>query len=77
MAKFHRAKKLYYELVKAQASNDQIKWFSLITQVENYEYIINNIDYRLGKDLNNIELWKLYIDFLKYRNTEVSQTEKA
>uniref|UniRef100_A0A914QS45 Uncharacterized protein n=1 Tax=Panagrolaimus davidi TaxID=227884 RepID=A0A914QS45_9BILA len=58
---YEETKKLYEKIISAK--NDVKKWFKLICQVKDDEYICNNVEYRIGNDMTNKELWKLYIKF--------------
>uniref|UniRef100_A0AC34FQQ3 Uncharacterized protein n=1 Tax=Panagrolaimus sp. ES5 TaxID=591445 RepID=A0AC34FQQ3_9BILA len=58
--KYEALKKLYDKL-KQYPSN----WFQLLLQVDHHKFLCNNVEYRLGSDLSDKNLWKQYIDYLK------------
>uniref|UniRef100_A0A914P4X6 Uncharacterized protein n=1 Tax=Panagrolaimus davidi TaxID=227884 RepID=A0A914P4X6_9BILA len=58
-----------YEAIIAEKNNFD-KWFDLICQVRDTKYILNNIEYRIGNDMTNKELWKLYINYLQKNDTK-------
>uniref|UniRef100_A0AC35GQD1 Uncharacterized protein n=1 Tax=Panagrolaimus sp. PS1159 TaxID=55785 RepID=A0AC35GQD1_9BILA len=53
-----------YPKIKA-AENDVEKWFKLLLEVNNVSFVKDNVECRLGQDLLNFKLWKLYLTFLK------------
>lgn len=66
---YKQNEKLYEEIVAAE--NDTEKWFQLVAQVEDIEYVCNNVEYKIGNDLINVQLWKLYLNFLKKNDIKV------
>uniref|UniRef100_A0AC35GW12 Uncharacterized protein n=1 Tax=Panagrolaimus sp. PS1159 TaxID=55785 RepID=A0AC35GW12_9BILA len=56
-----------YSRIKSNEKNVD-KWFEALTEVEDEEFVENNIEYRIGNDLTNKELWKLYIEYLKKKD---------
>uniref|UniRef100_A0A914Q9A0 Uncharacterized protein n=1 Tax=Panagrolaimus davidi TaxID=227884 RepID=A0A914Q9A0_9BILA len=65
---YEETEKLYEKIISAK--NDVKKWFKLICQVKDNEYICNNVEYRIGNDMTNKELWKLYIKYLQKTDTK-------
>uniref|UniRef100_A0A914RAE1 Uncharacterized protein n=1 Tax=Panagrolaimus davidi TaxID=227884 RepID=A0A914RAE1_9BILA len=63
----HEKMKTIYSRIKSNEKNVE-KWFEVITEVEDEEFVENNIEYRIGFDLTNKKLWKLYIEYLKDSN---------
>uniref|UniRef100_A0A914NYB8 Uncharacterized protein n=1 Tax=Panagrolaimus davidi TaxID=227884 RepID=A0A914NYB8_9BILA len=55
--------KFYLNIVSAYEDVD--KWFNLLLEAEDFAFIKENIEYRLGKDFVNVHLWKIYFGFLK------------
>uniref|UniRef100_A0A914Q917 Uncharacterized protein n=1 Tax=Panagrolaimus davidi TaxID=227884 RepID=A0A914Q917_9BILA len=55
--------KLYPKILSAYEDVD--KWFNLLLEVDDFAFIKENIEYRLGKDFVNVHLWKIYFGFLK------------
>uniref|UniRef100_A0AC34G3G2 F-box domain-containing protein n=1 Tax=Panagrolaimus sp. ES5 TaxID=591445 RepID=A0AC34G3G2_9BILA len=56
-------KALYSEIKSVE--NDSEKWFKLLLEANDDDFVKNNVEYRLGTNLHDIKLWKLYIEFLK------------
>uniref|UniRef100_A0A914P9G0 Uncharacterized protein n=1 Tax=Panagrolaimus davidi TaxID=227884 RepID=A0A914P9G0_9BILA len=51
---------------KIQAAIGDIdEWFQLLLKVNDDKYLKDNVEYRIGHDLHEIKLWKLYINHLK------------
>lgn len=59
---YEKAKQFLTEILEAE--NDIKQWFSVIIRVPNKNFILNNIENRIGKEINNKELWHLYIKYL-------------
>uniref|UniRef100_A0AC35GSJ3 Uncharacterized protein n=1 Tax=Panagrolaimus sp. PS1159 TaxID=55785 RepID=A0AC35GSJ3_9BILA len=59
-------KKLYQRIKESE--NDLEKWLSLLFEANDRKFIIQNIEYRIGGDLLNKKLWKIYIKYLKEEN---------
>ena len=53
-----------YERIQA-AENDIDEWFKLLCEAEDHTFVCHNVEYRLGANLLNLQLWKLYIEYLK------------
>uniref|UniRef100_A0A914PRA2 Uncharacterized protein n=1 Tax=Panagrolaimus davidi TaxID=227884 RepID=A0A914PRA2_9BILA len=54
-----------YPRIKAAESGDIEKWFKLLLEVDDIDFVKDNVECRLGHDLLDIQLWKLYLAFLK------------
>uniref|UniRef100_A0A914QI13 Uncharacterized protein n=1 Tax=Panagrolaimus davidi TaxID=227884 RepID=A0A914QI13_9BILA len=67
LMKRHNEMKELYERIK-ESENDLEKWFSLLFEANDRKFIIHNIEYRIGGDLLNKKLWKIYIKYLKEEN---------
>uniref|UniRef100_A0A914PM92 Uncharacterized protein n=1 Tax=Panagrolaimus davidi TaxID=227884 RepID=A0A914PM92_9BILA len=67
LLKRHNEMKELYQRIKA-SENDLEKWFSLLCEASDRKFIIHNIEYRIGGDLLNKRLWKIYIKYLKDEN---------
>uniref|UniRef100_A0AC35F225 Uncharacterized protein n=1 Tax=Panagrolaimus sp. PS1159 TaxID=55785 RepID=A0AC35F225_9BILA len=61
--------KCLYSKIKAVEENDE-EWFKVFMEAHDEEFIEQNIKYRIGQDLTNKNLWKLYIEYLKNTNNE-------
>uniref|UniRef100_A0AC34GY16 Uncharacterized protein n=1 Tax=Panagrolaimus sp. ES5 TaxID=591445 RepID=A0AC34GY16_9BILA len=57
----------YYEKIKSVEDNDK-EWLEALMEVKDEEFLVQNVEYRLGGDLTKKNLWKMYINFLKTRN---------
>uniref|UniRef100_A0AC35F4U7 Uncharacterized protein n=1 Tax=Panagrolaimus sp. PS1159 TaxID=55785 RepID=A0AC35F4U7_9BILA len=55
----------FYPRIKAAESGDIEKWFSLLLEIDDVDFVKDNVECRLGQDLLDIQLWKLYLSFLK------------
>uniref|UniRef100_A0AC35FEH9 Uncharacterized protein n=1 Tax=Panagrolaimus sp. PS1159 TaxID=55785 RepID=A0AC35FEH9_9BILA len=66
--KYQKMKSLYEKIISVE-TNDE-KWFEALTEVNDDEFVEDNIENRLGEDLTNKNLWKIYIDFLRTRNID-------
>uniref|UniRef100_A0A914QZ60 Uncharacterized protein n=1 Tax=Panagrolaimus davidi TaxID=227884 RepID=A0A914QZ60_9BILA len=53
-----------YPKIKA-AENDVETWFKLLFEVDDVSFVKDNVECRLGQDLLNLRLRKLYLTFLK------------
>ena len=57
---------------KIRAAEDNTEeWFQLVRETENDRYIIQNAECRISREPFNIDLWKLYIQFLLTKNGKV------
>uniref|UniRef100_A0A914PWG2 Uncharacterized protein n=1 Tax=Panagrolaimus davidi TaxID=227884 RepID=A0A914PWG2_9BILA len=56
--------KVLYSKIKI-AEKDVEKWFLLLLQVGDNIFVRDNVENRLGQDLLDAKLWKLYINYLK------------
>uniref|UniRef100_A0A914QHV3 Uncharacterized protein n=1 Tax=Panagrolaimus davidi TaxID=227884 RepID=A0A914QHV3_9BILA len=54
-----------YPRIKAAESGDIEKWFQLLVEVDDVDFVKDNVECRLGKNLFYVQLWKLYLAFLK------------
>uniref|UniRef100_A0A914P9I9 Uncharacterized protein n=1 Tax=Panagrolaimus davidi TaxID=227884 RepID=A0A914P9I9_9BILA len=63
----HEKMKTLYSRIKSNEKNVD-KWFEALSEVEDEEFVENNIEYRIGSDLTNKKLWKLYIEYLKEKD---------
>uniref|UniRef100_A0A914PBS1 Uncharacterized protein n=1 Tax=Panagrolaimus davidi TaxID=227884 RepID=A0A914PBS1_9BILA len=51
---------------KIQAAIGDIdEWFQLLLKVNDDKYLKDNVEYRIGHNLHDVKLWKLYINHLK------------
>uniref|UniRef100_A0A914Y827 Uncharacterized protein n=1 Tax=Panagrolaimus superbus TaxID=310955 RepID=A0A914Y827_9BILA len=66
----HEAMKKLYQKIKA-VEKDEEKWIETMFESGDIEFVEHNIEYRIGKDLTNKKLWKLYIQFLKKYDKKV------
>uniref|UniRef100_A0AC35GK99 Uncharacterized protein n=1 Tax=Panagrolaimus sp. PS1159 TaxID=55785 RepID=A0AC35GK99_9BILA len=53
-----------YPKIKAAVS-DIDEWFQLLLNVNDDKYLKDNIEYRIGHNLHDVKLWKLYVKYLK------------
>uniref|UniRef100_A0A914Y5Y1 F-box domain-containing protein n=1 Tax=Panagrolaimus superbus TaxID=310955 RepID=A0A914Y5Y1_9BILA len=58
-----------YDKIKA-AEEDIFQWFTLLKEADDEEFLQQNIEYKLGGNLHNLELWILYFDYLKENNKQ-------
>uniref|UniRef100_A0A914QDA7 Uncharacterized protein n=1 Tax=Panagrolaimus davidi TaxID=227884 RepID=A0A914QDA7_9BILA len=63
MNQYHKMKAFYHKIISVE--HDVEEWFDVLLETCNFSFILHNVEYRLGKSLCNIKLWKLYIDFLE------------
>lgn len=56
-----------YDKIKA-VEKDSKQWFQFLEETEDNEFISHNVEYRLGSNLLDKDLWKLYIEFLRQWN---------
>uniref|UniRef100_A0A914P267 Uncharacterized protein n=1 Tax=Panagrolaimus davidi TaxID=227884 RepID=A0A914P267_9BILA len=63
---FEKMKGLYCK-IKAVEENGE-EWFKVLMEIEDEEFIEDNVEDRIGSDLTNKKLWKLYIEYLKDSN---------
>uniref|UniRef100_A0A914PMX7 Uncharacterized protein n=1 Tax=Panagrolaimus davidi TaxID=227884 RepID=A0A914PMX7_9BILA len=56
-----------YDKIKA-VERDSKQWFQFLEETEDDEFISHNVEYRLGSNLLDKDLWKIYIEFLRQRN---------
>uniref|UniRef100_A0A914Q454 Uncharacterized protein n=1 Tax=Panagrolaimus davidi TaxID=227884 RepID=A0A914Q454_9BILA len=60
----YKDNKKLYDKIKAVEHNVK-EWFNLLLEVNDIDFVMHNVENRLGKNLFNIELWKLYLTFLE------------
>uniref|UniRef100_A0A914R046 Uncharacterized protein n=1 Tax=Panagrolaimus davidi TaxID=227884 RepID=A0A914R046_9BILA len=68
---YQKMRNLYLKIKELEESN-VFEWFNALIEVEDDEFMIQNVEFRLGKDLTNKLLWKLYIKFWEKRDKKVS-----
>lgn len=56
--------KTLYKQIQAVKCNDEL-WFEKILELKDEEFIVDNVEYRLGGDLTNRKLWKIYLKYLE------------
>uniref|UniRef100_A0AC35F1E8 Uncharacterized protein n=1 Tax=Panagrolaimus sp. PS1159 TaxID=55785 RepID=A0AC35F1E8_9BILA len=61
--KYKNVKELYDKIKLSE--NDLNQWFKCLLESEDDVFIIHNIEYCIGTDLTNKDLWKLYIQYLR------------
>uniref|UniRef100_A0AC35GN49 Uncharacterized protein n=1 Tax=Panagrolaimus sp. PS1159 TaxID=55785 RepID=A0AC35GN49_9BILA len=61
--RYEEMMKLYRNIVSAYEDVD--KWFNFLLEVDDFAFIKENIESRLGNDFVNVHLWKIYFGFLK------------
>uniref|UniRef100_A0AC34FQU1 F-box domain-containing protein n=1 Tax=Panagrolaimus sp. ES5 TaxID=591445 RepID=A0AC34FQU1_9BILA len=64
--KYEEMQKMYLQIKAAE--KDSEKWFQLLIEIDNVNFVCDNVECRLGKNLLDNNLWKLYIDFLREKN---------
>uniref|UniRef100_A0A914YN43 Uncharacterized protein n=1 Tax=Panagrolaimus superbus TaxID=310955 RepID=A0A914YN43_9BILA len=64
---YQKMKDLYFK-IKSMEENNVFEWFNILFEVGDDEFVIDNVENRLGKDLTNKILWKLYIKFWEKRD---------
>jgi hypothetical protein len=64
--KCNEMKDLYSKIEEAEKNVE--KWFKLITKADHYQFVLDNVQFRLGQNLHDKKLWKLYIDYLQQKN---------
>uniref|UniRef100_A0A914PL54 Uncharacterized protein n=1 Tax=Panagrolaimus davidi TaxID=227884 RepID=A0A914PL54_9BILA len=55
---------LLYPKIRA-AFGDIDEWFQLLLKVNDDIYLKHNVEYRIGQNLHDVKLWKIYINYLK------------
>ena len=63
--------KLSNKIVAAEKENKNREWFQMICDTKDDRYIIQNTECRIAREPFNIEIWKLYIQFLLTKNGKV------
>uniref|UniRef100_A0AC34FTL6 Uncharacterized protein n=1 Tax=Panagrolaimus sp. ES5 TaxID=591445 RepID=A0AC34FTL6_9BILA len=64
---YQKMRNLYFKINLIDEKNVS-EWFNALLEVEDDEFVIDNVEYRLGKDFTNKLLWKLYIKFWEKRD---------
>uniref|UniRef100_A0A914P675 DUF38 domain-containing protein n=1 Tax=Panagrolaimus davidi TaxID=227884 RepID=A0A914P675_9BILA len=65
---YHKSQKLFEKITAAK--EDTIKWFQYLLESNDDRFIIQNVEARISEKPTNKDLWKLYIEFLKEKDTE-------
>uniref|UniRef100_A0A914Z283 Ycf80 n=1 Tax=Panagrolaimus superbus TaxID=310955 RepID=A0A914Z283_9BILA len=68
LIKRHNEMKELYHRIKGAKNDDVEKWFSLLSEANDKQFIIHNIEYKIGGNLLDKKLWKIYIKYLKDEN---------
>lgn len=63
-------RKLYKKIKSVERDTEQ--WFNAIKESNNFEFVRDNVEDKLTVDLTNQKLWRLFINYLKDHNVEVS-----
>uniref|UniRef100_A0A914QU44 Uncharacterized protein n=1 Tax=Panagrolaimus davidi TaxID=227884 RepID=A0A914QU44_9BILA len=56
-------KPLYHKIKAVEHIVEE--WFYLLLETRDIDFVADNVEYRLGKSLFKIKLWKLYLTFLE------------
>uniref|UniRef100_A0A914Q8X4 Uncharacterized protein n=1 Tax=Panagrolaimus davidi TaxID=227884 RepID=A0A914Q8X4_9BILA len=65
---YQKMKALYAKIEMVEENVEE--WMEALMEVGDSEFVEHNIEYRLGSDLSNKKLWKLYIQYLKEQQQE-------
>uniref|UniRef100_A0A914R2U9 Uncharacterized protein n=1 Tax=Panagrolaimus davidi TaxID=227884 RepID=A0A914R2U9_9BILA len=65
---YKRMKDLYTKIKSVEENENE--WFKALKEVEDGEFIEHNVEYRIGSDLTNKKLWKMYLEYLKENNQQ-------
>uniref|UniRef100_A0AC35GXM1 Uncharacterized protein n=1 Tax=Panagrolaimus sp. PS1159 TaxID=55785 RepID=A0AC35GXM1_9BILA len=68
MKKYKGLKKAYAEIFAVE--NEVEKWVESLKEVGDEQFVIHNNEYRLGGNLLEKKLWKLYIEYLRVTDTK-------
>uniref|UniRef100_A0A914PCK2 Uncharacterized protein n=1 Tax=Panagrolaimus davidi TaxID=227884 RepID=A0A914PCK2_9BILA len=60
----YESMKQLYDKIKAN-KEDLEKWFKLLLEADDINFVKDTVEYRLGKNCHDVKLWKLYLTFLK------------
>uniref|UniRef100_A0AC35GMV6 DUF38 domain-containing protein n=1 Tax=Panagrolaimus sp. PS1159 TaxID=55785 RepID=A0AC35GMV6_9BILA len=55
---------LLYPKIEA-AFGDIDEWFQLMLKINDDKYLKHNVEYRIGQNLHDVKVWKIYINYLK------------
>uniref|UniRef100_A0AC35GDC0 Uncharacterized protein n=1 Tax=Panagrolaimus sp. PS1159 TaxID=55785 RepID=A0AC35GDC0_9BILA len=61
--RYKEMKALYQKIVSSQSGKEE--WFKLLLETNDDAFVKDNVEKCLGNYLLNVELWKLYMDYLK------------
>uniref|UniRef100_A0AC35GY66 DUF38 domain-containing protein n=1 Tax=Panagrolaimus sp. PS1159 TaxID=55785 RepID=A0AC35GY66_9BILA len=65
---FKRMKMLYSKIKSVEENVEE--WFEALIEVEDEEFIEDNVENRIGNDLTNKKLWKMFFQYLKWINNK-------
>uniref|UniRef100_A0AC34FTX8 Uncharacterized protein n=1 Tax=Panagrolaimus sp. ES5 TaxID=591445 RepID=A0AC34FTX8_9BILA len=68
LQKFAKARPIYEKIVSNYSDSEV--WFNALTEAEDVEFVKHNVECRLGGDLTDKALWKLYIHYLENHDVE-------
>uniref|UniRef100_A0AC34FAT0 Uncharacterized protein n=1 Tax=Panagrolaimus sp. ES5 TaxID=591445 RepID=A0AC34FAT0_9BILA len=64
---FQKMKDLYKKIKSFDGQDDE-KWFYAVLETDDFEFVQQNVEFKLGEDLANKKLWHLYINYVKEHN---------
>uniref|UniRef100_A0A914QN53 Uncharacterized protein n=1 Tax=Panagrolaimus davidi TaxID=227884 RepID=A0A914QN53_9BILA len=70
---------ILYDEIKAVEENDLDQWLNLLSYVGDSDFLKNTVEDRIGINLTNKSLWKLYINYLEMeyiQNQDISYLEE-
>uniref|UniRef100_A0AC35ES50 Uncharacterized protein n=1 Tax=Panagrolaimus sp. PS1159 TaxID=55785 RepID=A0AC35ES50_9BILA len=67
---YQKTQKLY-DKINENRDNHK-KWFDCLLESKNDRFIIQNVESRISEEPTNIEMWQLYIKFLKRKNKKAA-----
>uniref|UniRef100_A0AC34FTZ4 Uncharacterized protein n=1 Tax=Panagrolaimus sp. ES5 TaxID=591445 RepID=A0AC34FTZ4_9BILA len=65
---YEKMKQLYQKIIASEKNVEE--WFKNLCEACDTDFVIHNVEYRLGRNLLNKTLWKLYIKFLENVDTK-------
>uniref|UniRef100_A0A914P5U8 Uncharacterized protein n=1 Tax=Panagrolaimus davidi TaxID=227884 RepID=A0A914P5U8_9BILA len=74
LKKYEKMRKIY-DKIMSERDNSEALFFAL-TETDDVEFVKHNVEYRLGSDLTDKVLWKLYINYLEKFDVQLSKNEK-